>query len=141
MNADGSSVQRFTTIGGITPAWSPDGSKIAFVSENLDVGKTQHPLQVFVANADGSNIRNVTKESPSTFFPCWSGDSASVAYNVDNLGVVSNIYQVDLNGGNIKRLTAGPKMDTQPAISPDGSKLAFQTNRDGNFEIYVMNLR
>jgi len=46
-----------------------------------------------------------------------------------------------LNGGNIKRLTAGPKMDTQPAISPDGSKLAFQTNRDGNFEIYVMNLR
>jgi len=141
MNADGSAVQRFTTIGGITPVWSPDGSKIAFVSENLDIGKTQHPLQVFVANADGSNIRNVTKESPSTFFPCWSGDSASVAYNVDNVGVVSNIYQVDLNVGTIKRLTAGPKVDTQPAISPDGSKLAFETNRDGNFEIYVMNLR
>jgi TolB protein len=84
---------------------------------------------------------NLTKESPSTFLPCWSGDSASVAYAVDNLGVVSNIYQVDLNGGNIKRLTAGPKMDTQPAISPDGSKLAFQTNRDGNYEIYVMQLR
>jgi len=141
MNADGGSVGRFTTIGAITPVWSRDGTKIAFVSENLDIGKTQHPLQVFVANADGSNVRNLTKESPSTFFPCWSGDSASVAYNVDNLGVVSNIYQVDLNGGNIKRLTAGPKMDTQPAISPDGSKLAFQTNRDGNYEIYVMNLR
>jgi Tol biopolymer transport system component len=141
MNADGGSVGRFTTTGAITPVWSRDGTKIAFVSENLDIGKTQHPLQVFVANADGSNVRNLTKESPSTFFPCWSGDSASVAYAVDNLGVVSNIYQVDLNGGNIKRLTAGPKMDTQPAISPDGSKLAFQTNRDGNYEIYVMQLR
>ena len=40
-----------------------------------------------------------------------------------------------------KRLTAGPKSDDQAAISPDGSKLAFQSNRDGNFEIYVMNLR
>lgn len=140
MNADGSAVQRFTTMGAISPVWSPDGSKIAFVSENLEIGKTQHPLQVFIANADGSNVRNVTKESPSTFFPCWSGDSASVAYAVDNLGVVSNIYEMDLNGGGLKRLTAGPKTDTQPAISPDGSKLVFQSNRNGNFEIYVMNL-
>src|SRR4030095_2852220 len=140
MNADGSNVQRFTTVGAISPVWSPDGSKIAFVSENQEIGKTQHPLQVFIANADGSNVRNVTKESPSTFFPCWSGDSASVAYAVDNLGVLSNIYQSDVNGGNLKRLTAGPKMDGEPAISPDGSKLAFQSNRDGNYEIYVMPL-
>jgi Tol biopolymer transport system component len=46
-----------------------------------------------------------------------------------------------LNGGNRRRLTAGPKFDAQPAISPDGSKLAFQSNRNGNYEIYVMNLR
>jgi len=141
MKADGSGVQRFTTMGAISPVWSPDGSKIAFVSENLEIGKTQHPLQVFIANADGSNVRNVTKASPSTFFPCWSGDSASVAYAVDNLGVVSNIYQTDLNGNNLRRLTAGPKTDTQPAISPDGSKLAFQSNRNGNYEIYVRDLR
>jgi TolB protein len=38
-------------------------------------------------------------------------------------------------------LTAGPKIDTHPAISPDGAKLAFQSNRDGNYEIYLMNLR
>jgi len=83
----------------------------------------------------------VTKEPASLFGPCWSAGGASIAFAVDNLGVVSNIFQIDLNGGNRQRLTAGPKTDTQPAISPDGSKLAFQSNRDGNYEIYVMNLR
>jgi len=82
----------------------------------------------------------VTKDPIAAFWPCWSADGASIAVAVDRLGV-SNIFQVDLDGGKLKRLTAGPKMDTQPAISPDGSKLAFQSNRDGNYEIYVMNLR
>jgi TolB protein len=95
---------------------------------------------VFVADADGSNIRNVTKDSPSTFVPCWSGDGASIAFSVDKLGVVANIFQVALTGGEPRRLTAGPKIDAHPSISPDGSKLAFQSNRDGDYEIYVMNL-
>jgi tricorn protease len=51
------------------------------------------------------------------------------------------IFQIDLNGGKRQRLTAGPKTATQPAISRDGSKLALQSNRDGNYEIYLMNLR
>jgi len=54
---------------------------------------------------------------------------------------MANLFQIDLNGLNLRRLTAGPKMDERPAYSPDGSKLAFQSNRDGNYEIYVMNLR
>jgi TolB protein len=83
----------------------------------------------------------VTKEPSSAFVPCWSADSASIAFALDNLATVANIFQIDVNGGNRKRLTAGPKSDDQPAISPDGSKLAFQSNRDGNYEIYVMNLR
>jgi TolB protein len=81
----------------------------------------------------------VTKDPLSSFGPCWSADG-TIAYAVDNVAR-SNIFQVDLNSGNRQRLTAGPKSDDQPAISPDGSKLAFQSNRDGNLEIYVMNLR
>jgi Tol biopolymer transport system component len=140
MGADGSNVTRFTTIGATSSAWSPDGSKVAFVSVNLEIGKNLQ-LQVFVADADGTNIRNVTQNSPSTFVPCWSADGASIAFAVDNLGVVSNIFQVDLSNGEPRRLTAGPKIDAHPSISPDGSKLAFQSNRNGNFEIYVKNLR
>jgi len=73
--------------------------------------------------------------------PCWSPDGTAIAFTVDNLGVVSNVFQIDLAGSNLSRLTAGPKLDARPAISPDGAKLAFQSNRDGNYEIYLMNLR
>jgi len=141
MNADGSGVRRFTTVGAKSPAWSPDGSRVAFMSLSQKPGSTHHMFQVFVADPDGGNVRMVTKDPPSSFSPCWSADSASITFAVDNLSVVSNIFQVDLNGGNRKRLTAGPRIDGEAAISPDGSKLAFQSNRDGNFEIYVMNLR
>ena len=141
MNADGGGVRRFTTVGAKSPAWSPDGSKVAFMSLSTEPGSTHNMFQVFVADPDGGNVRMVTKDPPSSFNPCWSADGASIAFAVDNLALESNIFQVDLNGGNRKRLTAGPKTDEQAAISPDGSRLAFQSNRDGNFEIYVMNLR
>src|SRR6185503_8072672 len=111
--------------------WSPDGSKVAFISVGPD-----HRLQVFVADPNGGNVRMVASDLSSAFAPCWSADGASIAFAVDNLGVASNIFEIDVNGsGNHKRLTAGPKIDTQPAISPDGSKLAFHSNRNGNYEI------
>ena len=72
--------------------------------------------------------------------PCWSPDGASIAFVYEALPG-ANIFQIDLDGKNLRRLTAGPKVDERPAFSPDGSKLAFQSNRDGNYEIYVMNLR
>ena len=99
------------------------------------------PLQVFVADADGGNVKMITRNPASTFAPCWSPDGATICFTIDKLGVMSNIFQIDLDGGNRRRLTAGPKIDAQPAISPDGARLAFQSNRDGNYEIYVMNLR
>jgi Tol biopolymer transport system component len=141
MDAGGGAVSRFTTTGAISPAWSPDRSKVAFVGPNNEMAGSYRPFQVFVADPDGSNLRMVTRDPVSKFNPSWSGDGRSIAFAVDNVGVLSNIFQVDLNGDNRTRLTAGPKFDTQPAISPDGSKLAFQSNRNGNYEIYVMNLR
>jgi TolB protein len=141
MNADGSGVSRFTTIGAISPTSSPDGAKVAFVSENLEIGKTNHPLQLFLADPNGGNVRLITKDAPTPFVPCWFPNGASIAFAVDNLGVSANIFAMDMDGRNLRRLTAGPKIDAQPTISPDGSKMAFQSNRNGNYEIYVMNLR
>ena len=135
MNADGGGVSRFTATGAKSSVTSPDGSKVAFISLSL-----LHQSPVLVADPDGSNVRSITKDPVSAFWPCWSPDGATIAVAVDNLGV-SNIFLFDLDSGNRRRLTAGPKIDTQPAISPDGSKLAFQSTRDGNYEIYIMNLR
>ena len=46
---------------------------------------------------------------------------------------------MDADGGNVRRLTNHPRMDYWPAWSPDGKRIAFTSNRDGNYEIYVMN--
>ena len=118
-----------------SPVWSPDGSRIAFWS-NRD-GKNE----IYVMDADGGKVSMLTTIPNSAFVPAWSPDGAKIALTVDTLGSRANIYQMDLDGGNLRRVTAGPKYDTRPAFSPDGSKLAFQSNRDGNYEIYVMNLR
>src|SRR5689334_7195955 len=98
MNADGSAVRRFTTIGAKSAAWSPDGKKIAFLSLSQETNSTYHLWQVFVADPDGGNVRMVTKDPPSSFSPCWSADGTSIAFAIDNLAAASNIFQIDLNG-------------------------------------------
>ena len=96
-----------------------------------------------VVDADGSNLKMLTSDS---YYPeelCWSPEGAKIAFvrSVDKIGDKINIFQVDSDGRNLMRLTVGPTQDRHPSLSPDGSKLAFQSNRDGNYEIYVMNLR
>jgi TolB protein len=92
-------------------------------------------------DADGSNMRMITRTSNSKFDPCWSPDSTTISFTVEKLGRMANLFQVDSDGGNLRRLTAGPRFDDRPVYSPDGSKLAFVSNRDGNAEIYVLTLR
>lgn len=71
---------------------------------------------------------------------CGTGKIGIARVNLEG-GIQGKYLSVRFGWGNLRRVTAGPKYDTRPAFSPDGSKLAFQSNRDGNYEIYVMNLR
>lgn len=68
-------------------------------------------------------------------------DGTAITFVIEYDGVRANIFEISADGGNLKRLTAGPKFDGRPAYSPDGTKLAFESNRNGNYEIYVMSLR
>ena len=64
-----------------------------------------------------------------------------MTFVIEYHGARANIFAMSADGANLKRLTAGPKFDGRPAYSPDGTRLAFESNRNGNYEIYVMNLR
>ena len=136
MGDDGTNVTMLAQVRVGQADWSPDAKKIAFngILEEIE------GLTIYVMDSDGRNLRMIARLPNSAFVPCWSSDGASIAFDMEMLPK-SNIFQVDLDGGNFRRLTAGPKLDERPAFSPDGSKLAFQSNRDGNYEIYVMNLR
>lgn len=141
MDDGGRNVTRLTTIGATRAAWAPDGKKVTFVSPSPEIIGGAHWLQVFVIDADGSNLKMITRSPHSTFVPKWSPDGRSITFVIEYHGARANIFEMDADGGNLKRLTAGPKFDNRPAYSPDGTKLAFESNRDGNYEIYVMNLR
>ena len=127
-----------------TPAWSPDGSKLAVTCRNG--GAAEGSKDICVMNADGSGVINlIPLAGQEDFDPAWSPDGSRIAFTSNRDGGNSNyeIYVMNADGSNQQRLTvspaAAPAWDHEPTWSPDGSKIAFSSARDGNYEIYVMN--
>ena len=122
------------TLGsGISPSCSPNGSLIAFASP-----LPNSQIELFTMAPDGSGRTQVTSLG-SASFPAWSPDGSKLAL-ASYSTTTSNydIWTVAANGTNPMQLTSSPAEDIAPSWSPDSSKIAFQSNRDGDREIYVM---
>ena len=136
VNTDGSRPRQLTdnTAMDISPAWSPDGSRLAFIS-NRDGND-----ELYTMNADGSDVRRLT-ETPnaSESFPAWSPDGQFISFDSDR-GGNWDVYIAKSDGSNLRRLTDHPGEDWISSWSPDGSQIAFESKRDGNYEIYVVNI-
>ena len=115
----------------INPALSPNGLRTAF----------QIPGHgVFVCNADGSSLMNIGKGS----YPSWLPDNKSVVVariqDNGNVFTAADLYCVDCTNGNVVKLTHDSRyIPITHAVSPDGSKVAFENSADGC--IYVINLK
>ncbi|GAB4429140.1 MAG: hypothetical protein Kow0031_09570 [Anaerolineae bacterium] len=136
MNADGSGQTRLTNnpAPDVFPAWSPDGTKIAF---------NRSKRHIYYMNADGSGETFVTS-SLLIFIdgPKWSPDGTKLIFSgVADVAKVRSpdIFTINLDGTNLTNLTNSTSADSNAAWSPDGSKIAFSSTRDGAPEIYVMN--
>jgi Tol biopolymer transport system component len=143
MNSDGSGVARLTTgLMDVEPAWSPDGTKIAFARAPGSVNPGG-PHYVWTMNTDGSGQQQVSpSDSLIAFGPEWSPDGVKIAYSTGGYAIYYHeIYTVNADGsGGQTQLTNNSSInDMEPVWSPDGTKIAFNTDRDGNGEIYVMN--
>jgi hypothetical protein len=113
------------------PAWSPDGTRIAFTSD-------RHVLpEVYIANADGTNPLRLTAGGINSH-PAWSPDGSRIAF-VSQRDGNPELYVVNADGTNPVRLTNHPATDGDPAWSPDGSRIAFSSLRNGDQNIFVMN--
>ena len=154
MNPDGSSPTRltddksrteklpdFSPVYDSSPVWSPDGTKIAFIS-NRD-----YLLSLYVMNADGSNARLVADKPLEPAEPAWSPDGGKIAFTAGVRASVgmskpsTDIYVLNVDGSGLTQLTRDSGSNSSPSWSPDGKQIAFANNRDGNGEsrIWIMN--
>lgn len=136
MQPDGTQLERLTN----NPAndqfadWSPDGSQITFSSDR------NGSWNIFIMNADGSNQKSLSNSNDWELFPAWSPDGSQIAFNrLAPRSRNTDVYVMTAEGSEILQLTNSGVFDENPVWSPDGKLIAFQTNRDGHFEIYVMN--
>jgi TolB protein len=138
MEADGSGQHSLTSgpDGDWSPAWSPDGSMIAF-SRNS---------QIWTMRADGSDLTQVTSppvRGMSDLDPTWSPDGTRIAFRRDfyHAGHFnSDILAVDPDGSHQENVTGTEETnEIDPAWSPDGTKIAFSSSPQAWFDIYVIN--
>jgi TolB protein len=150
MNADGSNPVNFTDgqagsgfLGGDEAAWSPDGTKILYSTQD-----TVYSEAIYWRSADGGvahkvvDNRTVFNSLSLNRNPTWSGDGTKIAFTSLLLPTATgqyDIFSINLDETGLENLTENAAHDLNPAWSHDGTKIAFMSNRtDGFFDIWVM---
>jgi TolB protein len=160
MNADGSDVRRLTRRPGPDggPFFSADGTLIVFRGRELAPGPELEEYQrllkdglwrptgldLFVMNADGTGIRQVTDLQGSSFAPFFHPDGKRIIFSSnhhDPKGRNFDLYLVNVDGTGLERVTHNDTFDGFPMFSPDGRRLVFASNRhnakDGDTNIFI----
>jgi Tol biopolymer transport system component len=159
MDADGSNVQQLTDTPGydggaffsqdcskiVWRASRPNGDALADYQRLLKEGLIRPgKLEIFVADADGSNARQVTYLDGASFAPYFTPDATRILFSTshhDPGGREFDIFAVNIDGSNLEQITFTPGFDGFPMFSPDGSLLAFSSNRnqaqDGDTNVFV----
>jgi Tol biopolymer transport system component len=134
MDADGSGAGRLTDDEGdpanaagvqwqTDPAWSPDGTKIAFASGR------EGSFDIYVVNADGTGTRRLTTSSANEQSPTWSADGLRIAFSRSSDG--GHVWVMNADGTDERRLTDELAAEGEPAWSPDGRWIAYVRREPG----------
>lgn len=149
MNIDGSNVKQITNTIGYDggPCFSPDGKMIVWrasrpqtpeevkeYKELLEQGLVMPTkMEVYVANADGTDVRKVTSLGRANWAPSFTPDGKHIIFASNHeyeRGFPFNLYVVNLDGTGLERISHDNGFDAFPMFSPDGKKLIFSSNRN-----------
>lgn len=130
MDANGKNRKRIATGADWRPAWSPDGRQLAVMKG----------LSLWIFDVETGKGREIHGTQVS-MLPTWSPDGSQIAFRSDIFDERNwDIYLIDIDGQNLKRLTTNRGDDRYPAWSLDGTELAFSSDRSGQPQIYVMDM-
>ncbi|HEY9401497.1 MAG TPA: DUF4214 domain-containing protein [Pyrinomonadaceae bacterium] len=142
MNADGGQQTRITNhrADDAIPRWSPDGKRIAFTSDR------DGNYEIYTMTPAGIGVSRLTSSPGDDLVASWSPDGSRLAFdttrddpNPAGCAVCNHeIYLMNADGSNPNRITDSPGFDGDPAWSPDGKQIAFDSERDGDNKIYVV---
>jgi Tol biopolymer transport system component len=121
-----------STLDEQTPAYSPDGKRLAFASTRSGVE------EIWIANADGSNPAQVTSMGgPQCSNPQWSPDGRTILFNSRRAGS-ADLYLMRPDGSELRRITDDPAEEFEPRWSRDGRTIYFGSNRTGRPQVWKM---
>jgi TolB protein len=115
----------------ISPQWSPDGQRLAYVSF-----EKRKPI-VYILNVYNGGRKVLAAFEGSNSAPAWSPDGKRLAITLTKDGI-SQLYVINADGSGEYRLTYSQSIDTEPNFSPDGRYLLFTSDRAGSPQIYRM---
>lgn len=123
-----------------------DEGPVQFEIQRPDAGQTQiafasnrdGDFEIFVMNADGTDLRQVTFNNVNDDKPSWSKDGTRLAWETEIDGDFE-IFVANADGTGQQQLTDNNANDFGPAWNPDGTRIAYHSNIDGDFEIFIMN--
>jgi len=143
MKEDGSSRRKITNSdhGCLQPAVSPDGSKIVYLQ------KSGKGMAIWISDLDGKNAKSITNPGRN-LTPSWLPDSKYIVWMIFKPGKDpaenSQLHIMDTETMESKRMFSDPQQikfsNAMPVVSPDGKKVAFVSDRSGQYRIWVSNL-
>lgn len=138
-------------------AYSPDGKKIVFASNRMAYSQTlsakekelfkidpAYFMEIYIMDADGSNVKQLTKTSGYDGGPFFSADGKKITWRrFSENGAIAEIYTMNSDGTNQRQITRLNAMSWAPYFHPSGDYLIFATNRHGfaNFELYLVDVK
>lgn len=141
INIDGSGLRQLTDVelGACQPDWSPDGSRLVFISPCEENEELYDTASLYIINADGSGLEPLPTSGRGDFDPAWSPDGTEIAFTSMRNGFRPQVHIMDVESREVHSLSLVNNKDYQPEWNADGSKILFVTTRNGPYQIWIMN--